>query len=99
MKRILFAAVVLVSVAALADRTDVWSANSVVVYKGELNLLTDGGCSVSAYATITKQDGGQVSEGSRVAEVSGLNRTTCLGLLNPNDGGGFPQLFKQDKGL
>ncbi len=99
MKRILFAVLFISSVVLAADLSETWSASSVVVQSGELRLLPDGGCSAQAYATYTKQDGGIRFEGTPTKELTGLNRTTCLGLLNPNDGGGFSQMFKQDKGM
>lgn len=87
-------AVVLATV-ALADRTDIWNANSVAVYQVELIKLSDGGCAVQAYATITKQDGGITSEGSAVTPVAGANRVTCLDIMDVK----APVLFKADKSL
>lgn len=95
MKRLLVAVAALASVLALADRIDVWSAASVTVYKTELHLLADGGCSVTAWASYSKADGGQVSEGSATTEVAGANRVTCLDILNNK----APLLFKTDRGL
>ncbi len=81
--------------AAFADRTDVWSANSVQVTRVELEKLTDGGCAVVAWAVYSKSDGGTASEPSRRAEVSGVNRTDCLNIIDTR----APVLFKSDKGL
>ncbi len=80
---------------AFADRTDVWSAASVNVTLTELHKLPDGGCAVLAVAAMTKQDGGVTIEASRLVEVSGANRTTCLDILNTK----APVLFKTDKDL
>ncbi len=80
---------------ALADRTDVWSANSVVVKSVTLVKLADGGCAVAAQADFTKADGGRASEISAMTEVSGVNRTDCLNIIDTR----APVLFKSDKGL
>lgn len=95
MKKIIGAVVILAAFVALADRTDVWLAASVDVYKVELFKLSDGGCSVSAYANLSNAAGGTDSQGTRSIEVAGANRTTCLDILNNK----APLLFKTDKGL
>lgn len=95
MKNMIAILVIFATVTALADRIDSWSAASVSVYKVELNLLSDGGCSVTAFASYTKADGGSVTEGSATTEVAGANRTTCLDILNNK----APVLFKNDRGL
>lgn len=95
MKKLLLAAALAVSAVALADRTDVWLASTVSVYHVSLDLLPDGGCVVTAFASITKTDGGVTTEGSSPTEVAGANRTTCLDILNNK----APVLFKTDKGL
>ncbi len=48
------------------------------VYLTELRTLPDGGCSVKAYAAIANPDGGVQYEASRIIEVSGANRVSCL---------------------
>ena len=94
-KLVLIVAALAVSVAH-ADRTDVWSASSVAVYKVELNKMTDGGCSVRACATLSKQDGGTKSKCTQEAvEVGGANRTTCLDIIDVK----APNLFKSEEGL
>ncbi len=94
-KALFFFYVLLIATYAWADRTDVWSANSVVVYKLDLSRLPDGGCSVQAYGRITKSDGGTTTEGTESREVSGANRTACLDLLDTKG----PVLFKAERGL
>ncbi len=103
MKKFLLSAVAAMSIGALtffaldanADRVDTWLASSVTVQTVTLLKLTDGGCAVSALATVTKSDGGVSLEDSAAIEVSGANRTTCLDVLNNK----APVLFKADKGL
>jgi hypothetical protein len=91
----LFAVVALFAVlnASAADRVTIESETSIQVYKTELNTLPDGGCSVLAYATFTKADGGVTNEPSNKGtpfEVGGVNRTDCLNINNVR----APALFK-----
>lgn len=83
---------------ALADRNDgVWLASSVKVYQVQLNTLTDGGCSISAWATYAhSSDGGTVAEGldKPGVELGGANQTTCLDIMTR-----AAVLFKNDKSL
>jgi len=78
MKNLIAVACLLSVVAVAADRVTTETEASVKVYRTELNTLSDGGCSVKAYALVTKSDGGVVGEGSREVEVAGANRTSCL---------------------
>ncbi len=94
MKKIILA-VLLSSAAFGADRVMTDLESSIKVYKTELNSLPDGGCSAQAYARITQSDGGTKTEGSRVVEVSGANRTTCLDILDTK----APALFKSSNGF
>ncbi len=95
MKKLLVLAVVALAGIALADRTEVWLSNSVNVQKVYLSKLADGGCSVRAEALTTKQDGGSALDSSKDLEVSGVNRTDCLNIIDTR----APVLFKADKGL
>ncbi len=61
----------------------------------DLRLLADGGCSVQAWATYSKTDGGVSSEGTASTDVTGANRTSCLDIIQTK----APVLFKADKGL
>ncbi len=91
----LVAAILVVSVVAFADRTDIWSNSSVKVYQVELMKLPDAGCAVQAWATYTKSDGGIANEPSAITEVAGVNRTDCLNIIDVR----APVLFKAEKGL
>lgn len=95
MKKLLMIGAVLLSLAALADRTDVWSTASIRVTEVHLSKLPDGGCSVSATGTYTKADGGTLTEATDHFEVAGANRTDCLNILDVR----ALALFKLDKGL
>ena len=93
----LFVALAVCAIASVAnaDRTDVWDASTVNVYRVDLEKLPDGGCAVTAFATMSKQDGGVISDGTRRTEVSAGNRTDCLNIINVR----APVLFRADKDL
>lgn len=91
----ILAAIALVAGVALADRTDVWNAASVSVHDVHLRKLPDGGCSVQAWATYAKQDGGVADRPSNDQQVAGANRTTCLDIMDNK----ASILFKNDEGL
>lgn len=79
-----------------ADRTDVLLSSTVQVSGVDLRLLPDGGCTVVAYGSVSKSDGGVVNGSSGdPLEVSGANQTTCLNILNVKG----PQIFKAAQGL
>ncbi len=95
MKKLVCITVVLAAFVALADRSDLWSANSVIVRRMIVEPLPDGGCTATAVASYTLTDAGSfVIETSRTQELSGANRTTGLDALAKG-----LILFKADKGL
>lgn len=68
----------LAAVTVYANRTDVWLLSSARVDLVHTWTLPDGGCAIQAVGTYLKSDGGSVTEDSRVQELSGANRTSCL---------------------
>jgi hypothetical protein len=99
MKKLFTVGLCLAALAAIAaDRVTTVTEASVRVYKVELELLPDAGCSVVAHARITQTDGGTLTEASRggtPVEVAGTNRTDCLNIINTR----APVLFKSTNGF
>jgi hypothetical protein len=81
--------------AEAADRVVTVREATIDIYKVELDQLRDGGCAVTAYASMTQTDGGLLTEGSRRVEVAGVNRTDCLNILDTR----APALFKSTNGF
>ncbi len=81
MKRILILAAFLSTVALASDRVTTIPEATIVVQVAELLLQPDGGCAVMALAQATQSDGGITTEKSPFVQVAGVNRTTCLDIL------------------
>ncbi len=63
------------------DRSHVDAEASLRITQTHLISLSDGGCSVQAFASVTSNDGGVTQEPSAVVQVAGANRTSCLDVL------------------
>ncbi len=83
MKRLIVLFIVAASVIVWAgNRTHTDVESSLRITHTQLMALSDGGCAVQTFATVTSTDGGITQEPSRVAEVAGANRTACLDILD-----------------
>jgi hypothetical protein len=94
-KKLIAVLVLVPSLIFAADRVTIVPEASIKVYRVELDKLPDGGCAVTALATMTQTDGGILTEGSRRLEVAGVNRTDCLNIIDTR----ASVLFKSTNGF